>query len=92
MAIYSSFTEKEMFNDLLMSEKQVSSAYAMGITESTCPNLRKVLLKCEEKVLYNQEAIFSTMHQRGWYPVKPAQPNDVENAKTKYNQIKSELI
>ncbi len=91
MTHQSSFTEKELLNDLLMSEKQVSSAYTVGITESSCANLRNVLTKCEQNVLANQESIFTAMNQKGWYPVKQAPSQDVESAKSKYNQMLSEL-
>ncbi|TCO75245.1 spore coat protein [Marinisporobacter balticus] len=91
MAHQASFTEKELMNDLLMSEKQVSSAYTVGITESSCSNLRNLLLQCEQNVLSNQENIFQSMNQRGWYQVKKAPAQDVQSAKDKYNQMKSEL-
>jgi len=91
MAHHASFTEKELFNDLLMSEKQVSTAYTLGIAESSCPNLRSVLTRCEQNVLSNQESIFNAMSHRGWYKVKRAHSQDVENAKAKYNEIKNEL-
>jgi spore coat protein F len=91
MTHQASFTEKELFNDLLMSEKQVSSAYTIGITESSCSNLRSVLTRCEQNVLSTQEAIFNAMNQRGWYQVKKAPSQDVENAKAKYNQLKNEV-
>ncbi|HHY91682.1 MAG TPA: spore coat protein [Clostridiales bacterium] len=91
MAHQPSFSEKELMNDLLMSEKQLSSAYTVGITESTCPNLRNVLLKCEQNVLQNQESIFQSMAQRGWYATKQASPQEVQNVKDQYNQLKSEL-
>lgn len=91
MTHQASFTEKELMNDLLMSEKQVSSAYTVGITESSCSNLRNLLLQCEQNVLCNQENIFQSMNQRGWYQVKKAPTQDVQSAKDKYNQMKSEL-
>nr|WP_243116603.1 spore coat protein [Marinisporobacter balticus] len=91
VAHQASFTEKELMNDLLMSEKQVSSAYTVGITESSCSNLRNLLLQCEQNVLSNQENIFQSMNQRGWYQVKKAPAQDVQSAKDKYNQMKSEL-
>ncbi|MDF2546664.1 MAG: spore coat protein [Anaerosolibacter sp.] len=85
------FTEKELMNDLLMSEKQVSSAYTAGITESSCPKLRQVLEGCEKNVFTNQEDIFKAMAQRGWYNLKKAPTQDVQTAKDKFNQMKSEL-
>lgn len=86
-----SFTEKELMNDLLMSEKQVSSAYTVGITESSCANLRNILTQCEQNVFANQQDIFHAMQQRGWYTVKKAAAQDVQTAKDKYNQMKNEL-
>ncbi|ABR47126.1 Coat F domain protein [Alkaliphilus metalliredigens QYMF] len=86
-----SFTEKELMNDLLASEKQVTSAYNTGITESSCSNLRQHLTKCLTDSQEIQYQIFNSMSQRGWYPTKEAQSQDVQSAKTKYNQMKNEL-
>ncbi|SHJ76040.1 Coat F domain-containing protein [Geosporobacter subterraneus DSM 17957] len=91
MAQQLGFTEKELMNDLLMSEKQVSSAYTVGITESSCANLRSVLALCEQNVLKNQEEFFNVMSKRGWYQIKKAPSQDIQRVKDKYNQIKSEL-
>ncbi|MBU5677996.1 spore coat protein [Alkaliphilus sp. MSJ-5] len=85
------FTEKELMNDLLTSEKQVTSAYNVGITEASCTNLRQHLTKCLTDTQEIQYQIFNAMKQRGWYQTKPAQSQDVQSAKTKYNQMKSEL-
>ena len=92
MVYQGSLTEKDLFNDLLMSEKQVSTAYTVGITESSCSELRGVLNVCEQNVLSNQEMIFHVMSHRGWHKVKKAHAQDVESAKIKYNEIKNELI
>lgn len=85
------FTEKELMNDLLMSEKQVSSAYTMGITESSCANLRNLLTRCEQNIFRTQEELFNAMNQRGWYSIKKASAQDIQMMKDKYNQIKNEL-
>lgn len=86
-----SFTEKELMNDLITSEKQVTSAYNVGITEASCQNLRQHLTKCLNENQDIQYQIFDTMQQRGWYQTKQAQTQDVQSAKTKYNQMKNEL-
>jgi spore coat protein F len=83
--------EQEIMNDLLTSEKQITSAYNTGITETSCPNLRQHLTKCLTGAQEIQFQIFNAMQQRGWYQTKPASSQDVQSTKTKYNQIKSEL-
>lgn len=85
------FSEKELMNDLLSNEKQVTSAYNTGITETSCPNLRQHLTKCLTDSQQIQYQVFDAMKQRGWYQTKPAASQDVQNAKTKYNQIMNEL-
>lgn len=85
------FTEQELMNDLLTSEKQITSAYNTGITEASCNNLRQHLTKCLTDTQEIQYQIFDAMQKRGWYETKPAASQDVQSAKTKYNQIKSEL-
>lgn len=87
----SGFNEQELMNDLLTSEKQIISAYNTGITETSCTNLRQQLTQCLTNTQEIQYQIFDSMQQRGWYKTKPAASQDVQDAKTKYNQMKSEL-
>ncbi|MCC5912303.1 MAG: spore coat protein [Clostridiaceae bacterium] len=86
-----SFTEKELMNDLLASEKQVTSAYNVGITEASCQNLRQHLTTCLNDSQQIQYDIFNAMQQRGWYQTKQAQAQDVQSAQTKFNQMKNDL-
>lgn len=83
--------EKELMSDLLLSEKHGTEAYTIGITESSCPNLRQTLSKCSQSIFKSQEDVFNAMNQRGWYNVKKADSQEVQNAKTKYAQIQNEL-
>ena len=86
-----SFTEKELMNDLLTSVKQVCSAYNVGITESSCTNLRTHLTNCLNDTQQIEYQIFDAMKQRGWYQIKKAQSQDVQNAKTKFQQMQGDL-
>lgn len=85
------FSEKELLSDLLMSENQVTSSYNIGITQSTCPELRKYLNKCMTNVQTSQYSIFNAMKQRGWYEIKEVDTKDIENAKNKFSKILSQL-
>lgn len=84
-------SQQDLINDLLISEKQICSAYNTSITETSCPNLRQHLTKSLVGCQKIQYKIFNAMEQRGWYQTKPAASQDVQNAKNKYNQIKSDL-
>lgn len=91
MNTQANFTEKELMQDLLTSEKQVISAYSTGITESSCENLRNTLVTNFEKAQDVQYKVFDSMRQKGWYPTKDAVDADVQQAKDTANQLWGEL-
>lgn len=84
-------SDKDLLHDSLATEKQIINSYSIGITESSCENLRDTLvnnLKAAESMQYK---LFDTMRQKGWYEIKDAQDNDVQNLKNKSNQMMTEL-
>lgn len=83
--------EKELMTDLLASEKQVISAYSTGITETSCENLRNVLVNNFKEVQDVQFKVFDAMKQKGWYTTKDAQDNDVMLLKNQATQMMNEL-
>ncbi len=84
-------TEKELMQDVLTSEKQVVSAYSTGITETSCQNLRNVLVDNFIKTQDVQYKVFDAMRQKGWYPTKDAPDADVQEIKNQSNQLSQEL-
>ena len=84
-------TEKELMNDILTTEKQAISAYSTGITEASCPNFRNVLVNNLKSAEETQYKVFDAMRQKGWYQVKNAPTNDVQQAKNQANQMMTEL-
>ena len=88
---YINMTEKELMRDLLMSEKHGTEGYTIGVTESSCSNLRKVLTQCEQNLFKSQEDIFNAMNSRGWYSTKKSDSQEVQQAKDTFNQMKNEL-
>lgn len=84
-------SEKELMQDLLTTEKQIISSYSTGITETSCQNLRDTLVnnfKVTETIQYK---IWDAMHQKGWYPTKDAETNEVSKVKNDANQMSTEL-
>ncbi|WP_138205528.1 spore coat protein [Haloimpatiens lingqiaonensis] len=86
-----SFTEQELMQDILATEKQVISAYGTGITESSCPNLRNVLVDNFSRTQDIQYKVYDAMRQKGWYQTKDAQDNEVQQAKNKSTTMMNSL-
>ncbi|WP_053955849.1 spore coat protein [Inediibacterium massiliense] len=92
MHYQTSFTEKDLMKDLLLSEKQVSSAYSIGISESSCAHLKDLLSQCEQNLSKNQESILNAMGQRGWNNLIPYSVQDLKSIQQQFNMLKNELI
>lgn len=84
-------TDQEMAMDLLCHEKALLGALATMVTEAANPSLRRVLNDLFLQVGQDQYALFQQMEKTGWYPVKPAQEQDVEAACQKFSQMKCSL-
>lgn len=91
MAHTAIFTEQEIMNDALSSEKQIICAYGTFLAESTCENLRSEMSKILEDKQQIQYKIFDAMRQKGWYNVKNANMNDVQTATQKYQTMKQNM-
>lgn len=83
--------DQELAFDLLYQEKALLSNIASEVLEASQPGMRQVLNDCYMQIGQDQLEIFNQMQQQGWYPVKPAQPQDVQSAKQKYMQTRQTL-
>jgi len=84
--------DQRMMGDLLDTAKHMATEYGSYILEGSCPQLRQVLTANMTEMLGDQYQIFQQMQQRGWYQPKPAQQPDIQAAKQKMNQEKSQMM
>ena len=80
-----------IINDVLSSEKQMITAYGTYLAESTCENLRSELMKIINDKQQIQYQVFDLMRQKGWYQVKNANMNDVQNATQKFQGMQQQM-
>lgn len=59
--------ERQVLTDMLLSEKQLCSAYGVAELECTNPQLRSTLQQIAQEEGRFHEQLFQFMHQRGWY-------------------------
>ena len=83
--------DQELAFDLLYQEKALLANIASEVLEVSQPGMRQVLNDCYMQIGQDQLSIWNVMEQQGWYPVKPAQPQDVQTAKQKYQQMRQTL-
>ena len=83
-------TKQEILSDILSTEKELAKDYAGNITESSCQNLRQLLLNNMAECSADQYAVFEQMKNRQMYETKKAQQNDVQSTRQKIQQLKQE--
>ena len=83
--------EKEILNDILNQEKQIINTYTTAVTESSCANMRQLLLRNLTECSDDQFSIYNTMVSKGYYLKKDAADQDVQQAKQKFQQLQSQL-
>ena len=84
-------TDQELAFDLLYQEKALLANIASEVLEASQPGMRQVLNDCYMQIGQDQLSIFNAMEQQGWYPVKPAEAQDIQTAKQKYQQMRGTI-
>jgi len=78
--------EKEMLNDLIASQKQITASYNTFAGECVNPNLRNAFLNILGEEHQIQADIFSDMQANGWYQPEQAEQQKVQQTKQKLSQ------
>ena len=78
------WTEKQILQDALISEKHMTDSYNTYAGECVNEQLRSTMLTNLNELHSIQANIFSTMQQNGWYQVEPAEQQKIQKAKQKF--------
>ena len=84
--------DKCMMEDLLDTAKHIAGQYSTNVLEGSTQQIRQILNTNMDQTINDQYQIFEQLNQRGWYPTKAAQQPDVQTAKQKFSQTKSQLM
>lgn len=87
---FSQMTEQEKLTDILSMEKQLVKDYAGDVTESSCPNLRQLLISNMTECSQDQYCVFDQMRSRSMYQTKQAQQTEVQTTKQSMDQLKQQ--
>ncbi|NLT12758.1 MAG: spore coat protein [Clostridiales bacterium] len=78
------WTEQQILQDALISEKHMTDSYNTYAGECVNEQLRNTMLTNLNDLHTIQANIFSTMQQNGWYQVEPAEQQKIQKAKQKF--------
>ncbi len=83
--------EKDAIMDMLESEKQLMSFYAIALFEGSSKSLRKGFNSNLSTVAENQYSLFSQLSSRGYYTPTPAQKQMIDQTVETYKKEKKTL-
>ena len=76
--------EKEVFDDILSSQKFTTDTYNTFANECVTPNIRSEFMKILTEEHQIQADVFDEMQKRGWYPTPAADQQKIQQAKQKF--------
>ncbi len=78
------FDDKEMITDALSSQKFITGTYNSFANECADDSLKSEFMNILQDEHSIQHQLFKEMQNRGWYPTQQADPNQIQQAKTKF--------
>ena len=87
----SSFTDREIMDDILSSQKHITDVYKTFSNECTNQQLQTDMLNILKEEHAIQFSVFSEMQKRGWYSPAAAQAQMINETKTKFENLAIQL-
>lgn len=84
------YDDKEMMNDALYSQKQITENYNTFANECAKPQTRDIFLNILNEEHQIQADLFDEISKRGWYAVQNAEQQQVQQAKQKYTNMQQQ--
>jgi spore coat protein CotF len=76
--------EKEVFDDVLTSQKFITETYNTFANECATPNIRSEFMRILTEEHQIQADVFDEMQKRGWYQTPAAEQQKIQQAKQKF--------
>ena len=77
-------TDRDMMEAFLTSTKNACDLYMHGVLEASTPQVRQTLSRALNESLVMQDEIYQVMSQQGWYTPKQAQPQQIDQVRSKF--------
>ncbi len=80
----SKFSDQDMINDVLSTQKFITSGYNNSANEASEPTVKNAMMSILDEEHVIQHQIFEEMQSRGWYPTEAAPMDKINQAKDKF--------
>ena len=84
-------TDREIMDDILTSQKHITGVYNTFSNECVNSQLQADMMTILKEEHNMQFDVFSDMQKRGWYSPSAAEAQMIDQTKTKYENMASQL-
>ncbi len=91
MNMNSNLTDREIMDDILTSQKHITGVYNSFSNECVNQKLQDDMMKILKEEHSIQFSVFGEMQKKGWYSPCAAQPQMIDETKTKFENIAKQL-
>ena len=85
------FTDREIMDDILTSQKHITGVYNSFSNECTNRQLQTDMLNILKEEHSIQYSVFDEMQKRGWYSPAAAQAQMITETKNKFENLANQL-
>ncbi|MDI6605352.1 MAG: spore coat protein [Thermoanaerobacteraceae bacterium] len=79
-------TDKDLIMGVLGNYKLAIEVLSHAAVESANDRIKGNFVNVLNQTFDDQKAVWNAINQRGWYPAKPAMPQDIQETKNKFIQ------
>ncbi|WP_434640516.1 spore coat protein [Thermoanaerobacterium thermosaccharolyticum] len=81
-----SMTDKDIMMGVLSDYKLAVETLSHAAIEAANESLKRDFINALNSTFEEQKQVWNAINQRGWYSVKPAQMQDIQETKNKFRQ------
>ncbi len=83
--------DREIMDDILNSQKQITGSYNTFSNECVHPTLQADFLNILKEEHNIQFAVFTEMQKRGWYEPETAQQKKISDTRTMFEDVATQI-
>lgn len=83
------YDDKEMMNDALYSQKQITENYNIFANECAESQIRDIFMTILNEEHQIQADVFDEMSKRGWYATQSADRQQIQQVKQKFQNMQN---
>jgi len=83
--------DKDVLNDILITEKNMSNNYSIALNEASNDHLYKDFLTIFQETQEAQRQLFNLLFKKGWYTLEKADTNKISEKYQEYSNMVFEM-